>query len=93
MKIILKLTPIQNKIVYALQNGFVLVASSESKWIDCGKPFSEFEQFKFNSAIFWDLVNNGIIYQTDARQGHDYQLTDLGKNIITKAVKLKHINQ
>ncbi len=81
-----KLTPKQNAVIWCLQNGWILITSSDMKGaIVAGKTL----QFEINAGLFWRLVHKDLIYQGTWRESrYDYILTEKGKQIKTKPVEI-----
>lgn len=77
----IKLTGVQNKVVYFLQQGGILVTGCEmSGAIVCwGKS-----EFKINNKTFWNLVKKDIIFQEN--RFFNYILTEYGKGLKTQPV-------
>ena len=80
----LKLTPKQNAVIWCLQNGWEIIASSESSWVTiCNKDF----EYQITSALFWRLAErHELIHQNNYRGLWDWELTVKGQNIKTKPV-------
>jgi hypothetical protein len=82
----IKLTYTQNKVIYLLQNGWVLITSSGMTGAIVG---TKDKQFHINGGVFWKLYNLGLIDQYCGKNANcGYELTQLGKSIKTKPVKL-----
>lgn len=82
----MNLSAAQNKVIYALQNGFSLITSNTQKGAAVG---SKEGHFMINNRVFWNLVDKKLIYQSHNRDHHfNYILTDAGSKIKTKPVKL-----
>jgi hypothetical protein len=79
-----RLTPQQNQIIYALQQGWVLITSSDSNYVTCGSARAEFQ---FGAALFWRLYNMGLIGQRGIHPW-DYTLTTLGRETKTRPIDL-----
>ena len=82
----MRLTPKQNMIIYAMQQGWFLITNCDSKIITC---CSNDGQFEFSSTIFYNLKRKGLIDQ-DFGPHFDYHLTKKGKALLTKPVSLTH---
>jgi len=82
------LTPLQNKIVWCLQNGYKLITDSHAEKVYVGNTKGE-DEFCISLAFFWKLFNMGLIYQSCSRRDNfDYILTPLGERVQTKVPKL-----
>jgi hypothetical protein len=81
----IKLTPVQNKVIWCLQNGWILITDSGMKGAIVGATTKD--QFKINNRVFWNLVDKGMIYQSLEWPFH-YVLTKEGKSI--KTIKPKY---
>lgn len=83
----IKLTPKQNAVIWCLQNGWQVIASSESSWVVIAN--SDFE-YRITSALFWKLAEEmKLIYQKQERWGFDWVLTEKGEKIKTKLITFK----
>ncbi len=83
----LKLTPKQNAVIWCLQNGWEIIAGSESSWVTIAN--SDYE-YKITSALFWKLTEEyGLIQQNMYRNRWDWELSEKGKIIKTKPVEFK----
>lgn len=83
-----KLTPLQNKVIWCLQNGWRLVTDSHAQNVAVGKKGED--EFYIGLAFFWKLFGMGFIYQSCSRRDNfDYILTPLGERLQTKAPKQK----
>jgi len=80
----MRLTPKQNAVIWCLQNGWVLITSSESRVIICANNTSQFE---FGRRLFDNLLGKGLIHQLISSP-FDFVLTKEGKNIKTKPVTI-----
>jgi hypothetical protein len=82
----IKLTPTQNKVIHLLQNGWVLITSSEMPGAIVGTKDA---QFRIHGGVFWKLYNLGLIIQNCEKNANcGYELTRLGESIKTKPVKV-----
>ena len=82
-----KETPLSKKqkgIVSDLQDGFVIVASSEHKGAWISKKGQLKGDYHIDNGVFWRLVKKGIIAQQVVWPFH-YELTKLGKEIKIKS--------
>lgn len=86
--VIIKLTPKQNCIIHALQQGCILICSNQYSTVWCAGRKGQFE---FTGVLFWRLVNMGLIYQGYQNQNYEYILTGLGQKAITKRVDLSQL--
>lgn len=83
----LPLTPKQSCVIFCLQQGCVLMTSSQYRtaWVGNTKG-----QFEISGRVFWNLVDKGLIKQTTwESDDFDYILTPLGKKVITKTFDLE----
>lgn len=81
----LRLTPIQNKVIYCLQNKWVLITDNAMKGAIVGTTTKQ--QYRINNGVFWRLVDKGLIYQMSEWPFY-YILTGFGEKIKTKPINL-----
>jgi hypothetical protein len=80
----MKLSAKQNAVIWCLQNGWMLITSSEMKGAICCTDKLE---FRISHTIFWNLHDKGLIQQ-QLQWPFDYKITELGKSIKTKPVQI-----
>lgn len=81
----ISLSPVQNKTIWCLQNGYVLITDSEITGADVAHDNGN--SFHINNGVFYRLVHLGLIYQSGSENHFNYLLTPKGKTIKTKPVK------
>lgn len=83
-----KLTPVQNKVIWCLQNGWVLITDSSMKGAEVGNTAKEC--FHISNRVFWNLVDKEMVYQM-LEWPFYYVLTQQGEKIKTKPITINGI--
>lgn len=83
-----RLTPAQNQVMYALQQGWQLITSNDSSIVVCANNTGQFE---FKSSLFYRLYRMGLIGQRTAWPS-DWQITKLGRETKTRPINLTPTN-
>ncbi|KKL95758.1 hypothetical protein LCGC14_1851340 [marine sediment metagenome] len=78
----MKLTKAQNKVINALQNGWILITDADSPGATCAKSKEDFE---ISNTIFFNILSKKLIHQ-QLSYPFDYVLSIKGKEIKTKNV-------